>query len=94
MFPKPQIVRLKGKDMKALRIAVFLRDGGRCTKCKRRLVLEPWSMFQEDAMHLAHIRNKRNFGDTLQNCVAKCMRCHLIVEHMGGKVVPAKEKRA
>jgi 5-methylcytosine-specific restriction endonuclease McrA len=78
--------------MTALRIAVFLRDGGRCTKCGRRIVLEPYSMFQEDAMHLSHKQNKRNYGDTLQNCVAKCKNCHLVLEHMGGKVVPKKER--
>lgn len=92
MFPKPGIVRLKGKDVDALRIACFLRDGGRCTKCGKRVYLHA----REDhplKADMAHIRNKRMFGDTLDNVRLMCHREHMEA-HNGGKPCPKKERTA
>lgn len=82
-FPKPGIVRLKGKDLEALRLACFMRDGGCCTKCGQRVILYT----REDhplKADMAHIRNKRMFGDTLDNVKLMCHREH-IEEHTQGK---------
>lgn len=91
-FPKPGIVRLKGKEMDALRIACFLRDGGRCTKCKQRVYLNApdWHPLKAD---MAHIRNKRMFGDVLSNVKLMCHKEHMEA-HGGGKPVPKKERTA
>lgn len=81
-FPKPGIVRLTGPKLVALRIFVFMRDRGRCTKCGRRIALtEEDATWQMPVMHLAHIRNKRNHGDTKENTRARCPDCHLVGDH-------------
>ena len=89
-FPKPGIVRLTGKKMEALRVACYLRDEGRCTKCGRRVALTEldaeWNM---PVMHLAHIRNKRNHGDVISNVRVRCPSCHLVEDH-NKKSVPPK----
>ncbi len=89
-FPKPGIVRLDGKELTALRVACFLRDRGRCTKCK-----QPVSFEGDDSklppMHMAHIRNKRNHGDVLTNVTTRCPTHHLVDMH-NPKPCPAKER--
>ena len=89
-FPKPGIVRLKGKESDALRLACFMRDGGKCTGegCGKRVYLT--ARWREDQMHMAHIRNKRMYGDTLENVTTRCQDCHLIGMH-NPKSVPPKE---
>lgn len=89
-FPKPRVVRLKGSKLDHLRQQVFYRDGGKCTNCGRSLVYNPESIFQPNAYHMAHKRNKRMWGDTLENTHAKCSHCHLVIEHGGDKPCPAK----
>ena len=90
MFPKPGIVRVKGKKMDALRMFVFLRDKGCCTKCGRRVALtEEDATWRMPTMHLAHIRNKRNHGDTPENTRSRCPECHLVGDH-NPKSVPPK----
>jgi 5-methylcytosine-specific restriction endonuclease McrA len=86
-FPKPGIVRLKPKDRGVLRVACFVRDDGRCTRCGKRVWLKgPPSM----QMHMAHVRNKRMYGDTLENVTTVCQDCHLVGMH-NPKSVPPKE---
>jgi cytochrome c553 len=95
MFPKPNIPRLKGKDLSALRIARFLMDGGRCTKCKRRVYLSAQENNPRKA-DLAHVRNRRMHGDTISNTITMCHFCHM-QEHTGGKSgkpCPKKEPSA
>jgi 5-methylcytosine-specific restriction endonuclease McrA len=86
-FPKSTPPRLKGKDMEALRIACFLRDGGKCTGkcCGKRVWLRGYPQ-----MHMAHWRNKRMYGDTLENVTTRCEDCHLVGMH-NPKSVPPKE---
>lgn len=88
MFPKPGIVRLKGKDSTALRIACFMKYGGICQDCGRRVFLEA----REDAPYkadMAHLRGKRNHGDTLDNTILLCHEDHMR-RHNGGKPCPSK----
>jgi 5-methylcytosine-specific restriction endonuclease McrA len=77
--------RLKGKAMTALRIACFERDKGMCQECGR---FPGWWWGE-----MAHIRAKRNNGDTLDNVRWLCSRCHMI-EHSYGKsgVKPVPKK--
>lgn len=92
-FPKNVPPRLKGKDMEALRLACFLRDDGKCTDCGRRVaILTPFYKNGEriPPMHMAHLRNKRMYGDTLENVTTRCQDCHLVGMH-NPKSVPPKE---
>jgi 5-methylcytosine-specific restriction endonuclease McrA len=79
------IVRLYGKNLEALRETCFERDRRRCVDCGRRLVLERGFV---DSMQMAHVRTKRNNGDTLDNVRSKCGDCHHR-EH-NPKAVPPK----
>ncbi len=80
--PKPDvrigklgIVRLHGRAMEQLRYDCFRRDGGICQECGQRV-----SRFlhhsKSNSYHMAHIRNKRMFGDDLGNVRALCGDCH------------------
>lgn len=82
---KARFGRLKGNALGDLRRDCFARDCGRCVVCGVPLSLE--------TMEMAHIKNKRMFGDNLSNVRTKCFRCHRIIEHCNGgveKIVPAK----
>lgn len=81
------IVRLYGKDLKALREMCFHRDHERCVQCARKLVLKRgcWN-----SMHMAHLRTKRNNGDTLENVRSLCPDCHSKSHNCGGKPLPPK----
>lgn len=83
------IVRLTGPDLEALRRQRYELDSRRCVTCKR------WVRFErgeEDSMHMAHVQNKRMYGDTLANVRTKCGYCHLVLEH-NPKSVPPKGRR-
>ena len=84
------IVRLYGDDLTALRRQCFERDEYRCVDCG---CLVAWD--EEEATErgipvgdMAHIKGKRNHGDTLGNVRTKCRRCH-DREHRP-KTVPSK----
>ena len=91
------IVRLYGDDVEPLRRECFERDEYRCQhvidvgpperKCLR---VVRWEEGYPDSGHMAHIGNKRMYGDVIDNVLTKCPRCHLELEHAGGKVVPPK----
>jgi hypothetical protein len=83
--------RLRGEGMKDLRLLCYERDGRKCVECNRPVVFVPWSPMQEDGYHMAHIRNRRMWGDNLENVHTKCGYCHIVLEHRGGKVVAKKE---
>lgn len=80
------IVRLTGDDMEALRWECYRRDEAKCVICRRWLRFE---RDREDSMHMAHIRNKRMYGDVIDNVLTKCSYCHLVLEH-NPKSVPSK----
>lgn len=75
MFPKHAPIQLNAKGMRLLRLAVFERDGCRCTgdvdgeRCNRPV---SW-----DSGHLHHVKSRGKGGDdSLQNCVTLCWKCH------------------
>ena len=87
------IVRLYGKDLEALRVQCYFRDEGRCqweepngVRCYKAVSLDG-PLFQR--AHMAHIRNRRNYGDTLANVRILCPQHHLVSEH-NPKSVPKK----
>lgn len=86
------IVRLYGDDLQALRRECYVRDNGRCqweedgVKCNKHL---PFEGMTDRRAHMAHIRNKRNHGDTLENVRILCPYHHLVSEH-NPKSVPPK----
>jgi 5-methylcytosine-specific restriction endonuclease McrA len=82
------IVRLTGDDLEALRRACFERDHYRCVNCGVGVIFERGYWYSG---HMAHVRNKRMYGDTLENVRTKCMNCHLVEEH-NPKSVPRKVK--
>ena len=79
--------RLKGSDLELLRVDCFLRDKGICQNCGKGTVFD---LDQEcdDAFHMAHIRNKRMFGDNLDNVQTECGKCHRSYHQNG----PSREK--
>jgi 5-methylcytosine-specific restriction endonuclease McrA len=94
------IVRLYGKDLESLRRDCYMRDGGRCQfvvrdrtgeKCNKSLSLDG-DLYTR--AHMAHIKAKRNGGDSIDNVRLMCYFHHIVVEHGGGKVVPSKSSPA
>lgn len=72
------IVRLYGPDLTALRRMCFERDGYTCVDCHQ---LVAWDIHDARALQLpvgemSHVRNKRMYGDTLENVVTRCRSCH------------------
>ena len=87
---KPRPGRLKGSDLGALRVACFIRDGGRCVRCGKNLLLNPRFDGDPDAYDMAHKRNKAMWGDTLDNVESLCHEDHMKSHNAGGKPCPAK----
>jgi len=85
------IVRLTGIDLADLRARCFDRDGGECQNCGKRLYINARFAGDPDAYDMAHVRNKRMYGDAMDNVRALCHRCHML-EHAGGKSI-AKGQR-
>lgn len=80
---KPRPGRLKGLKLKVLREECWKRDKGICQQCFEPVLDGIW--------HMAHVRNKRMYGDSLENVRVKHPYCHMVLEH-NPKSVPAKEK--
>lgn len=81
-------VRLKGKDYEALRVECFERDLGNCRECGTPTLFNSPHEYR-NSFHMAHIRTKRNNGDTINNVRTLCGECHR-AEH-SPKAVPRKE---
>ena len=89
------IIRLYGRDMEALRMAAFLRSKGFCEMLRPTdhpafsavRCYEPitWETFE-----LAHIKARRNGGDTMDNVLVACKTCHRNSHNAGGKPCPPK----
>lgn len=80
---KPRAGRLNKKDKAILRQQCFDRDEGICQVCMNPVDPNSW--------HMAHWRNRRMWGDNLDNVATTHSDCHLIQLH-NPKSVPAKEK--
>lgn len=87
-FPKPGIKRLYGEDLRLLRLACYLKYDGRCVKCGEATMLDApeWHPLKAD---MAHIKTKRNNGDTIDNVELWCHRDHMRY-HNGTKPCPPK----
>lgn len=81
------IVRLTGDDLADLRVQCFIRDGWKCQGCGCEVSMN--GLFRFKRAEMAHIRTKRNHGDTLSNVRTLCPDCHRL-EHNGGKPCPPK----
>jgi len=84
-LPRPG--RLKGKDLKALRLACFERDRGLCITFGQPTLFgapHEWP----NSFHMAHRRGKRMWGDHLGQVDTQCGACHR--ESHSPKVVSAK----
>jgi 5-methylcytosine-specific restriction endonuclease McrA len=68
--------------MTKLRLACWERDQGICQVCGVSTFWEARFDGDPQAYHMAHIRNKRNYGDTLDNVQCLCARDHMR-EHAG-----------
>lgn len=81
-FPFPKgVVRLEGATLGLLRLQCLQRDKGRCCECHALVSddLPEWHPLKYD---MAHIRNKRMHGDTIDNVRTLCHGCHM-KEHNG-----------
>ena len=80
------IVRLYGKDLAKLREDCYWRAAGRCElMLSGCLDNAGWTVGQ-----MAHIKAKRNNGDTLDNVRWSCAPCHAKSHNCNGKPVPPK----
>jgi 5-methylcytosine-specific restriction endonuclease McrA len=77
-----KVIRLKGKALEALRLDCFRLDRWFCRECGRRVFSISYEL--PSSAHMAHIRNKRMWGDTLENVRTLCGDCHR-KEHAYGK---------
>ena len=87
-------IRLKGEALAALRRECFTRDGWKCTRFDRdsgAIVPCPCSRSVSWASgHMAHIVSRGAGGsDVIENVHTMAGECHML-EHAGGKPVPAK----
>lgn len=70
------IVRLSGQALVDLRNACYMRDHGLCRECGKPLLFDAEWKGHPDRYHMAHIGNKRMYGDTIENVRALCGDCH------------------
>lgn len=80
--------------MEALRIERHGLDGRRCVICRKIVYLE-LPPEDDNSMHLAHIKGKRMWGDSIENTQTECGKCHRAYHLCGPsrtKIVPAKER--
>lgn len=81
--PKDGRTILTGKDYTAFRERVWLRDQGKCVRCRRRVSLTLWG--NDSDLHVHH-KHGRGMGggrrdDTLEECESLCARCHREEHH-------------
>ena len=74
------IVRLYGDDLAQLRRECYERDEGKCQwdGCGKSVPFEG-DLYTRG--HMAHVKNKRMYGDTLDNVRWLCYEHHILVEH-------------
>jgi hypothetical protein len=84
---KPRAGRLEGAELENLRRACFNRANGRCEECDCFLLYRARYDGDPIAYDMAHIRNKRMYGDNLGNVKALCHECHMDSHNAGGKPI-------
>jgi 5-methylcytosine-specific restriction endonuclease McrA len=70
------VVRLTGANLEALRRACWTRDRGICQECGVSTFWEARYDTDPMAYEMAHRRNKRMYGDSLENTRCLCKACH------------------
>lgn len=89
---KPRPGRCNSVEIYKLKLLRYAMDGGKCQRCDR----QTWLSLPDtavDSSHLAHIRNKRMHGDSIENTQTECGDCHRKYHNYGPsmeKPVPAK----
>ena len=81
------IVRLYGAALTALRRERWELDKGICEDCGASTFWEPRFAGDPLAYDMAHRRNKRMYGDTLENTKTLCHRSHMEEHQHGLKTV-------
>lgn len=84
---KPRPGRLKGDDLEALRLACWERDKSLCQRCGVRTLLD-YPQEHPLAFHMAHKRNKRMWGDSLDQVQTECGDCHRKYHQFGPSMTP------
>ena len=77
-----------GWQKQMLRFEVYSRAKGYCEMCGK---YAPWAGPPRVRGHLAHKGHGAFRDDTPEGCLWKCYRCHIVLEHGGGKVVANKQ---
>jgi hypothetical protein len=92
MFPKPNIARLEGPALTALRWQRWTLDKGICKKCGISTYWEPRFDGDPQAYDMAHKISRGAGGpDTLENTETHCHSCHMRSHNCGGKPLPRKD---
>lgn len=81
---RPRPGRVRGKAMEELRRACFERDGYRCQALKYPVCVHGDVLIGIKCLrpvtwengHMAHKRNKRMWGDSLDQVQTECDQCH------------------
>ena len=79
------IVRLTGADCLDLRLRRWAADRGRCQDCGESTYWTPRFDGDPLAYDMAHIRNRRMYGDTMENTKTLCHSCHQKSHNCNGK---------
>ena len=74
--PKNKAIRLSTRKFKALKDQVYARDRGCCQLCGKTTICAEY--------HHAVFRSQGG-GDTLDNIITLCWKCHTAGIHGGGK---------
>ena len=81
--PKNKAIKLKGKERVLFKMDLLKQQKYRCLKCPKSIA----SSFG----HLHHIQSRgAGGGDTEDNCVILCWKCHRLVHD--GKIKIEKER--
>jgi 5-methylcytosine-specific restriction endonuclease McrA len=80
------IIRLYGKALTKLRLDCFDRDCFTCVDCARTVAWDEKDALEFDLPigEMSHVKNKRMYGDTLENVVTRCRECHQKSHNCGG----------
>jgi 5-methylcytosine-specific restriction endonuclease McrA len=72
---KPRPGRLEGRELENLRDDCYQRDNRICQRCGKVTDIHLPQEY-DDSFHMAHRRNKRMWGDSLENVQTECGSCH------------------
>lgn len=89
---KPRPGRMTAEELDALRAECWLRDGGKCQECGNDTLFNA-PIEWDNSFHMAHIKNKRMYGDHIDNVQTECGRHHREYHAFGpSRVKPVRSK--